>query len=672
MIEAWQVLGERYELGEVLGTGGMAEVRRARDIRLGREVAIKLLRPEAARNEEIVTAFRAEAMASARLNHPGIVAVYDVGEAELAGVRRPYLVMEMIEGTPLSALLADGTSLTVERSIEIGVDVCAALAHAHERGVIHRDVTPSNLMIMPNGAVKVTDFGIARAVTEDADADTDAGRGYGSVAFISPEQARRRPVDARSDLYSFGCVLMTMLTGTPPFAGSPQAVVAAHVRTRASVPSDRRPGIDPAIDEVVLRCLAKDPWHRPQTAAELRRDLLRILVEFDAVAARSAAAGGLAAPEHEGYDVTELPTARVASGLLPDVPPDPEPDHPAPRALTAGPPRAALPAAMSGPVGDTGAGTPAAGGTTAPAAAAGEGSPGPPKGSPGARVTGEDGEGADRRVLGRRGWLLAAVVAVLAGLAALVWGLAQAPGASSVEVPATAGLTVREAERELDGVGLEVGSPIAEASRDIDVGLVIRTEPPAGETMTRGEEVALVISTGPAQVAVPEAEGLDVDEAREVLREAGLELGEIVASDSSLPRDRVIRSEPAFGELVVEGTPVSLVAASGSNVVPQARGLDEDEARRLLEDAGFEVEVQSDPESSEPVGTVLSVAPAAGVRQEVGTSVVLTVALPADAVGPTGVLGRSVLGTATVDPEPSAAATLTATVTETETVTRSP
>jgi serine/threonine-protein kinase len=668
VIEAWQVLGERYELGEVLGTGGMAEVRRARDIRLGREVAIKLLRPQAAVDEEIVSAFRAEAMSSARLNHPGIVAVYDVGEADLGGARRPYLVMEMIEGAPLSTLLADGTSLTVERSVEVGVDVCAALAHAHERGVVHRDVTPSNLMILPNGAVKVTDFGIARAVSRESD-ERDAGRGYGSVAFISPEQARRRPVDARSDLYSFGCVLMTMLTGAPPFEGAPPAVVAAHVRTRPPVPSSRRPGIDPAIDEVVLRCLAKDPWHRPQTAAELRRDLLRILVELDAVAARSAAAGGLAAPEHEGYDVTELPTARVASGLLPGAPPEPEPARvaaaPAPAARTGAPSRAGDPVAdpVAAAAGVGGAGT--VGGARPGEAGQGRAGGGP------ARSGGRSGDGDDPPPRGRRGWALAAVVALLAGVAAVVWGVAQGPRAGDVEVPPTTGLTVDEAESALDDAGLEVGSPVAEASRDIDVGLVVRTEPPGGDTVTRGDEVALVISTGPARVAIPEVEGLDLDDAREVLRDAGLELGEIVTVDSQLPHDRVIRSDPAFGEVLLEGSAVSLVTASGSNVVPRVLELGEAEARRRLEEAGFDVEVRSDPASTEAAGRVLAVAPAAGVRQEVGTTVVLTVARSAGAA-PTGVLGRTVLGTATADPSPSATATLTATVTETQTVTRSP
>jgi serine/threonine-protein kinase len=263
------------------------------------------------------------------------------------------------------------------------------------------------------------------------------------------------------------------------------------------------------------------------------------------------------------------------------------------------------------------------------------------------------------------------VVALLAGVAAVVWGVAQGPRAGDVEVPPTTGLTVDEAESALDDAGLEVGSPVAEASRDIDVGLVVRTEPPGGDTVTRGDEVALVISTGPARVAIPEVEGLDLDDAREVLRDAGLELGEIVTVDSQLPHDRVIRSDPAFGEVLLEGSAVSLVTASGSNVVPRVLELGEAEARRRLEEAGFDVEVRSDPASTEAAGRVLAVAPAAGVRQEVGTTVVLTVARSAGAA-PTGVLGRTVLGTATADPSPSATATLTATVTETQTVTRSP
>uniref|UniRef100_UPI003019CA12 protein kinase domain-containing protein n=1 Tax=Aquipuribacter sp. SD81 TaxID=3127703 RepID=UPI003019CA12 len=334
MIGKRPVLDGRYELGEPLGTGGMAVVRRARDLRLGREVAVKLLHPEVAMDPEAMAAFRAEAMSAARLNHPGVVAVHDVGEAVVDGAPRPYLVMEMIEGQPLSHLLVDGTPLTVERALEIGVDVTSALAHAHERGLVHRDVTPHNLMVLRDGSVKVTDFGIARAmptlVVDDAEEEwteelAEAGSGFGSVAYLSPEQARRGFVDARSDLYSVGCLLMTVLTGYPPFRGSPRDVVRHHLRTLPPTPSSRRPGLEPAIDGIVARALQKDPWQRPQSAAEMRRDLLQVLGDIDAPAAWAAGAHGLAtavAP-HEPQrmsEIVDLATQPVdlVTGAVPD------------------------------------------------------------------------------------------------------------------------------------------------------------------------------------------------------------------------------------------------------------------------------------------------------------------------------------------------------------------
>ncbi|MFC5382324.1 protein kinase domain-containing protein, partial [Aquipuribacter nitratireducens] len=317
MIGARPVLDGRYELGEPLGSGGMAVVRRARDLRLGREVAVKLLYPEVAIDPEAMAAFRAEAMSAARLNHPGVVAVHDVGEAVVDGAARPYLVMEMIEGQPLSHLLVDGTPLTVERSLEIGVDVTSALAHAHERGLVHRDVTPGNLMVLRDGSVKVTDFGIARAmpalVVDDSEEEwteelAEAGSGFGNVAYLSPEQARRGFVDARSDLYSVGCLLMTMLTGYPPFRGSAKDVVRHHLRTLPPTPSSRRPGLVPALDVIVGRALEKDPWQRPQSAAEMRRDLLQVLSEIDAPAAWAAGAHGLATAvgPHEPQRLSEI------------------------------------------------------------------------------------------------------------------------------------------------------------------------------------------------------------------------------------------------------------------------------------------------------------------------------------------------------------------------------
>lgn len=600
MIEAWQVLDARYELGELLGSGGMAEVRRARDVRLGREVAVKMLRGQVADDPTIVAAFRTEAMSSARLSHPGVVAVYDVGEAQVDGHTRPYLVMEMIEGVPLASLLADGTALTVERSIEIGVDVCGALAHAHERGIIHRDVTPSNLMILPTGAVKVTDFGIARAVRAAGEAstgrDTDVGSGYGSVAYISPEQARRREVDARSDLYSLGCVLMAMLTGSPPFSGTPAVVVAAHLKVTPVAPSTRRPGIDPAIDEVVLRCLAKDPWARPQTAAELRRDLLRILVELDSAAARTAVAGGLASADVDGLDITELPTARVASGLLPP-------------ALDTGPIRVLpLPGQAPQPP------VPQVADQVVDQVAGGS--------SPG-----EPGDRPPRLHPGRL--VVVAVAAVVLAFVALLATRTLPVGGgtpNAATIPSTAGLTVDKATAALSAVGLSVAAePKIESSTDFLRGTVIRTEPGAGESADRGSAVALVISSGPAAVTLPELEGVSLEEALGILETAGLTVGSLDKVDSPQPLDQVLSSTPAFGEVLAEGDQVSLRIASGSNVVPDVTGRSQDAASGLLIAAGFQVDVENLAASQAP-GTALEVRPAPGARQPVGTAITLVVA----------------------------------------------
>ncbi len=678
MIEAWQVLDERYELGELLGSGGMAEVRRARDVRLGREVAVKMLRGSVADDESIVAAFRSEAMASARLSHPGVVAVYDVGEAVVAGHRRPYLVMEMIEGVTLASLLVDGTALTVERSVEIGVDVCSALAHAHERGVVHRDVTPSNLMILTTGAVKVTDFGIARAVRNAGDAsrgaDTDVASGYGSIAYISPEQARRRPVDARSDLYSFGCVLMAMLTGAPPFVGTPAVVVTGHVKTRPPAPSHRRPGIDPAIDEVVLRCLEKDPWARPQTAAELRRDLLRILVEVDSSAARTAVGGGLASADVDGLDITELPTARVASGLLPPAPltglvPDPTPPDPVTPIEAGGSGSGGSGAARSGSGGSGAGGSGGAGSGGAGSGDAGSGGAGSGGAGSGdaestpAEATAIEPPAAWATQWRRIRWVLA-LVALLVGVSGVVAGgvwRPPLPGGGQVAIPPTTGLTVEAATDALRRAGLRVAEPQPASSTEIAKGAVIRTEPGETDVVRRGAEVVLVISSGPAAVTVPDVVGLTVEQARELLDAEGLMVVDLTEVDDEQVGDRVLSSHPEFGEVLVEGDGVSLTLSSGTNVVPRVLGLDRERAESRVGAQGFDVTVESRV-ATEPVGTVVEVRPAPGVRQPVGSTIVIVVAQSSS---------PSSSGTSSSSPSrpptatPTGVPTVTVTVTET-------
>jgi eukaryotic-like serine/threonine-protein kinase len=273
-----QVLGERYEIGGVLGRGGMAEVHRGRDLRLGREVAVKVLRSDLARDPSFQVRFRREAQASASLNHPAIVAVYDTGEDRTTTGATPYIVMEYIEGETLRDVLRREGRLSPERAMSLCADICGALDFSHRNGIVHRDVKPGNVMITPQGAVKVMDFGIARAVSDSAATMTSTAAVIGTAQYLSPEQARGESVDARSDVYSLGCLLYELVTGAPPFTGdSPVAVAYQHVREDPKLPSSINPVIPAELDAILLKAISKNPANRYQSAAEMRNDLLRAL-----------------------------------------------------------------------------------------------------------------------------------------------------------------------------------------------------------------------------------------------------------------------------------------------------------------------------------------------------------------------------------------------------------
>ncbi|MBB3677334.1 Stk1 family PASTA domain-containing Ser/Thr kinase [Modestobacter versicolor] len=270
------VLGERYEIGGVLGRGGMAEVHRGRDLRLGREVAVKVLRQDLARDPSSQVRFRREAQAAASLNHPAIVAVYDTGEDRTANGATPYIVMEYVEGETLRDVLRREGRLSPDRAMSLTADICAALDFSHRNGIVHRDVKPGNVMITPQGTVKVMDFGIARAVSDSAATMTSTAAVIGTAQYLSPEQARGEGVDARSDVYSAGCLLYELVTGTPPFTGdSPVAVAYQHVREDPRTPSSINPEIPPELDAILLKAMSKNPANRYQSAADMRADLLR-------------------------------------------------------------------------------------------------------------------------------------------------------------------------------------------------------------------------------------------------------------------------------------------------------------------------------------------------------------------------------------------------------------
>ena len=275
-------LGDRYDLGEVIGRGGMAEVYEGSDRRLNRRVAIKMLRPDLARDPMFQERFRREAQSAAGLNHPNIVAIYDTGE-DIFGepgheTHVPYIVMEYVDGVTLRQMVINGPRILPERSLEITAGVLAALDYAHRHGIVHRDIKPANIMINAHGDAKVMDFGIARAVSDAATSVTATSAVMGTAQYLSPEQARGEVVDARSDIYSSGCVLYELLIGTPPFNGeTPVSIAYQHVNEAPKAPSLLDPSIPLSLDAIVLHALAKHPSHRYQTAAEMRADVERAI-----------------------------------------------------------------------------------------------------------------------------------------------------------------------------------------------------------------------------------------------------------------------------------------------------------------------------------------------------------------------------------------------------------
>ncbi|MDQ3663344.1 MAG: Stk1 family PASTA domain-containing Ser/Thr kinase, partial [Actinomycetota bacterium] len=316
---AGRTLGDRYELGALIGRGGMADVRAGQDTRLGRTVAIKRLRSDLASDPTFQERFRREAQSAASLNHPAIVAVYDTGDEVTAdGSHVPYIVMEYVDGQTLREIMHEGRKILPERAMEITADVLSALDYSHRAGIVHRDIKPANVMLTPTARVKVMDFGIARAIADSSSSMTATAAVVGTAQYLSPEQARGEQVDARSDIYSTGCLLFELLTGRPPFLGdSPVSVAYQHVREDPPVPSSLADDVSPAIDAVVAKALAKKTSDRYQSAAQMRADIERALagqhVEPPVVAAAAA--------------TTALPSGTEQTSMFPASADDDEPEE---------------------------------------------------------------------------------------------------------------------------------------------------------------------------------------------------------------------------------------------------------------------------------------------------------------------------------------------------------
>jgi beta-lactam-binding protein with PASTA domain/predicted Ser/Thr protein kinase len=579
-------LGGRYEIGELLGRGGMAEVHIGHDTRLGRTVAVKMLRPDLARDPSFQARFRREAHSAASLNHPSIVAVYDTGEGEHAGNPVPYIVMEYVEGSTLRDLLASGRKLVPERALEIVDGVLAALAYSHQQGIVHRDIKPANVMLTQAGDVKVMDFGIARAMDDMGATMTATSAVIGTAQYLSPEQARGQQVDARSDLYSTGCLLYELLTGRPPFVGdSPVSVAYQHVREEPVPPSQLDPDLPASIDAIVLRALTKDRERRYQTADEMRRDI-----------AASLAGRPVAAVVPPPLDSTQqIPRTTVLPGT------------------------ATFPAVGAG-------GGPRHGDR-------------PPSGGRGGRAFGYT-------------LLAIAVVAVFVIAALLAKSAFDGSGASKVAVPDVTGLTVPAARAELKSVGLALGPQTTKPDKNIPEGSIIDQSPEAGTQIAEAGKVSVTVSSGVAETTVPSLVGLSLDEARQAIRQAGLEVGGITAVPSPEPRNTVVRVNPKEGETVPSGSKVDVRYANGSNEVPDVVGQDADSATSALQQAGFQANTREQESADAAAGTVLSQSPGGGETSRLGSTVTIVVAVAPPTPTETPTPSDTGLPTDTVTPAP--------------------
>ena len=606
--------GGRYEVIERAGVGGMAEVYRARDELLGREVAVKVLSDKFSRDHSFVERFRREAQSAANLNHPNIASIYDYGDD--GGTY--FIVMEYIDGKPLSDVIEAEAPLMPERAAEVASDVARALERAHASGLVHRDIKPGNIMMESNGQTKVTDFGIARALTADGEATmTQTGMVIGTASYLSPEQAQGNPVDPRSDVYALGCVLYEMLTGSAPFTGdSPLSIAYKHVRENPEPPSHLNPDVSQELDAIVLKAMAKNPDNRFSSAAEMREDLARFLAGQKVQATPILADTTMVAAPGGGTQVLRQ------SDMYDDEPP---PDDSKKRTgwyllLTL------LVLALLGLLAYFLATNLLGGGVEVPDVVGQQ--------VEDARATVEDA-GFDTEVRRR------ADPDVPAGEVfeqdpgggeeadeGATVTLFVSTGPAETRVPDVVGISEVDARQELRAADLRVGRITKEASTEVADGLVISSDPAEGTTVDEDSEVDLVISSGAATVTVPDVIGSSEDEAIAALDAEGLAADSITAP-SDEAEGTVIAQDPAGGSEAAEGDTVTITVSSGpeEQAMPDVTGEDADDAEAALEDnLGLDVtQEETDEPCAQPPGTVCSQDPEEGTPVSEGDSATLFV-----------------------------------------------
>ncbi|GGW59654.1 Stk1 family PASTA domain-containing Ser/Thr kinase [Streptomyces xantholiticus] len=552
-------LGGRYELGSVLGRGGMAEVYLAHDTRLGRTVAVKTLRADLARDPSFQARFRREAQSAASLNHPAIVAVYDTGEDYVDGVSIPYIVMEYVDGSTLRELLHSGRKLLPERTLEMTVGILQALEYSHRAGIVHRDIKPANVMLTRTGQVKVMDFGIARAMGDSGMTMTQTAAVIGTAQYLSPEQAKGEQVDARSDLYSTGCLLYELLTVRPPFVGdSPVAVAYQHVREEPQPPSNFDPEITPEMDAIVLKALVKDPDYRYQSADEMRADIEACL-DGQPVAATAAMGavgyGGGYAPEDQPTTALRQADPAGQTSMLPPMNPD-----------------------------DGGFGGY------------------------------DDRQGRRRQKKSNTSTILLVLAGILVLVGAVLIGKSlfdTSDGGGKVPVPQLVGLSLKEAKDAARNSSVEVTESGTERC-DQPKGKICSQDPEPPAKMNEGETIRVVVSEGAPKVEVPDVIDKDVESATEILekKKFKVEVDEVESAEEE--PGTVLEQDPPGSSMAEVNTTVTLtVAKQAKQDLPNVVGQQIDPVTSQLQLLGFQVN-RVDVDSDKPLGEIISQDPPAG------------------------------------------------------------
>lgn len=611
-----RIINGRYELGEMIGRGGMADVYLGRDERLGRTVAIKMMRPDLARDPQFQTRFRREAHASAALNHPNIVAVFDTGTEELPATGQqpavdcPFMVMEYVDGDTLRALLRKD-EITIDEAVEWTEGILAAVAYSHENDIVHRDIKPGNVMVDESGAVKVMDFGIARALSDSSATMTQTQAVVGTAQYLSPEQARGETVDFRSDLYSVGCVLFELLTGRPPFVGdSPVAVAYQHVREDPPVVTTLVPEVTPALESVLNKSLSKERDDRFQTGKEFLTALRA--AHYDGIAVTEDESTTVIPPAVAPADTDPTQTMGAVSAHNDSIfePREEQPEH----------------YEMTGEMD---------------------------------AVDNQKTAGKNKR---RKGWLIALLLILLLGGGAFAgwwfWNEAeqQRIEENQVQVPDVSGMPETDAQNALTTAGLR---PILEYEHhdDIERDRAIGTDPAIGATMQRYDEVALNISLGPDQVEIPDSlQGASEATVRDTLEELGLTVSDVSYVNSpTIPRDRLVDTNPAIGSTVAYGSTVALQMSSGEVEVPEVIGMTANDAENTLTapELGLSIDVVEEENSSAQAGRVFEQSVDPGENAAQGTEITVTIATEPEEEEPSPTDDESATDDSSDEPSPT-------------------